>query len=71
MSSTSKLDATLDTTWRAATGAGSPSVAIDRAVAPGKPVKRVGPVFYTQPSGADLFPSLALLKAFFRKLRRA
>jgi len=33
--------------------------------------KLIGPVTYTQPSGADLFPSMETIKAFFRKLRRA
>lgn len=30
-----------------------------------------GPVTYTEPSGADLFPSMDSIRAFFRKLRRA
>ena len=33
--------------------------------------KLLGPVTYTQPDGADLFPSMDSIKAFFRKLRRA
>ena len=33
--------------------------------------KLTGPVTYTEPSGADLFPSMDSIKAFFRKLRRA
>ena len=68
MSSTSKLDATLDATWRAA--AGALPAAVDR-MTPAEPARPTGPVFYTQPSGADLFPGLESVKAFFRKLRRA
>ena len=30
-----------------------------------------GPVTYTQSSGADLFPSMETIRAFFKKLRRA
>ena len=33
--------------------------------------KLIGPVTYTQPDGAELFPSMETIKAFFRKLRRA
>ncbi len=33
--------------------------------------KLLEPVTYTQPDGADLFPSMESIKAFFRKLRRA
>ena len=33
--------------------------------------KLLEPVTYTQPDGADLFPSVESIKAFFRKLRRA
>ena len=33
--------------------------------------KLLEPVTYTQPDGADLFPSMEAIKAFFRKLRRA
>ena len=33
--------------------------------------KLLGPVTYTPPDGADRFPGLASIKAFFRKLRRA
>ena len=33
--------------------------------------KLIGPVTYTEPSGADLLPSMDSIKAFFRKLRRA
>lgn len=68
MSSTPKLGTTLDTTWRVA--AGDPLAIADRAALADR-IKPTGPIFYTQPSGADLFPGVESIKAFFKKLRRA
>ena len=57
--------------WRAATvqmpGSPEPDVTSYDALRR----KLTGPVTYTEPSGADLFPSMDSIKAFFRKLRRA
>ncbi len=70
MSSTSKLDTTFSTTWRIAAATSDVSACADHATVASKPSKPSGAVFYTEPSGADLFPGKELIKALFRKLRR-
>ena len=69
MSSTSKLDTTFETTWRAKVGKEALAAA-DHGIASSKPTKFSGAVYYTQPSGADLFPEFEWAKALFNKLRR-
>ena len=71
MSSTSKLDTTFSTAWRAAAATNDASTCIDQVAVASKPSKPSGAIFYTEPSGADLFPGKELIKALFRKLRRA
>ena len=72
MSSTSKLDAALGVSWRAATAKAVPSIPAGRTTAPVRPATPSShAVFYTQQSGADLFPGKDLVKAILRKLRRA
>lgn len=71
MSSTSKLDAAFGTTWRTSVAVNDDSTRVDHTIVASKPSRASGAMFYTEPSGADLFPSLDSIKAFFRKLRRA
>ena len=71
MSSTSKLDTAFSTTWRTAAATDDASAFVDHVTVASKPSKPSGAIFYTEPSGADLFPSMESIKAFFRKLRRA
>lgn len=68
MSSASKLDTTFSTTWRTA---GATNDAPAEGAVTSKPGKPSGAMFYTEPSGADLFPGKELVKALFRRLRRA
>ena len=56
--------------WRAAAGQTTPSES-EAMSRDALRRKLIGPVTYTEPSGADLFPSMDSIKAFFRKLRRA
>ena len=69
MSSTSKLDIAFETSWRARLGIGA-SAAVDHVTASSKPTQLSGAIYYTQPSGADLFPELKWVKGLFNKLRR-
>lgn len=71
MSSTSKLDAAFSTNWRIAGTVNDVSTNVDHVAVASKPSKPSGAIFYTEASGADLFPSLDSIKALFRKLRRA
>ena len=70
MSGTSKLDTAFNTTWRTAVATNDASTCVDHAAAASKPSRPSGAMFYTESSGADLFPSMEAIKAFFRKLRR-
>lgn len=71
MSSASKLDTAFSTTWRTAAATHDASASVDHAAVASKPSKPSGAIFYTEASGADLFPSMDSIKAFLRKLRRA
>ncbi len=71
MSSTSKLDAAFSPTWRTAVTTNDVSPNVDHLAVASKPSKPSGAIFYTEASGADLFPSLDSIRALFRKLRRA
>lgn len=71
MSSTSKLDIAFGPSWRAAAvKSDTPTVSgrLMPSVNAAKPASNA--VFYTQPSGADLFPEVGLIKALLKRLRR-
>ena len=71
MSSASKLDTALSTTWHTPDATSVASARVNQAAVASKPGTPSNAMFYTEPSGADLFPSMETVKAFFRKLRRA
>lgn len=72
MSSTSKLDIAFGPSWRAAAVKSETPTVAGRLV-PSVNVAKLSSnaVFYTQPSGADLFPEVGLVKTLLKRLRRA
>jgi hypothetical protein len=71
MSSASKLDTTFSTSWRTTAATNDASTSVDHVAVASKPGRPSGAIFYTEPSGADLFPGKELIRALFRKLRRS
>ena len=68
--SLSKSDTALGPSWRAATVQMPVSSGPEATSYDALRRKLTGPVTYTQPSGADLFPEWQWVKALFIKLRR-
>lgn len=72
MSSTSKLDIAFGPSWRAAAVKSETQIVADRLILPVNATKpSSNAAFYTQSSGADLFPEMGLIKALLKRLRRA
>lgn len=72
MSSTSKLDIAFGPSWHAAAVKSETPTVAGRVVPSVIAAKTSSnATFYTQSSGADLFPELGLIKTLLRRLRRA